>query len=335
VNGELRAKTGHGELPAVERWIHQYRSRFERWDEDAIVHTPHKIAPFEDDLLFFSPAVAAPFLHPAVEDAPEEVRRQILVLSLFDWLEFTEWLEMGPVNDSCNLLRRPHFLPWIPAGMRLDALRIYTDEAGHAQMSHELAREAERATGVTSLQLRPSFLDSFEAIVANHDSHIEPLLTLCFAIVSETLITGSLKRLPADEKVQLAVREFARHHAQDEARHHHYFRELCEMLWPRLPRELRLTLGSLLPEMILTFLKPSYDAMFRVLSQFPQTFEHPARLASELIASSRLEDGVKQACNPTLRMFANAGVFDDQVVLDSFAEHGLRPSESMLEKPVR
>jgi hypothetical protein len=319
-----------GPLPAVERWQHEYDSRFEKWEETAIVHGNHRPAPLDKSLLYFSPAVAPLFTHAAVKKAADEVQRGVLVLSLFDWLEFTEWLETGPVNESCDLLRRAHFLPWLPQLMRADALKIYTDEAGHAQMSHDLARAVEQATGYRSLQLRPPFLSVFSDLVAAHDRHLEPLLTLCFAIVSETLITSSLKDLPKDERVQLAVREFARHHAQDEARHHHYFRELCMMLWPRLPQEMRRLIGPLLPRMVLTFLRPSYDSLVRILSEFPDSFPEPQLIADQILGSSTIEESVRRASTPTLRMFAACGALDDDEVLDSFIESGLEPPQSVL-----
>jgi len=317
--------------PAVERWEKDYESRFEKWEGTAVVHGEHKLAPLDDSRLYFSRAVAPAFAHKDVEKAPDEVQRGILILSLFDWLEFTEWLETGPVNESCDLLRRAHFLPWLPQLMRADALKIYTDEAGHAQMSHDLARSVESTTGYQSLQLRPPFLDVFADLMGAHDPQLEPLLTLCFAIVSETLITGSLKELPKDDEVQLAVRQFARHHAQDEARHHHYFRELCEMLWPRLPHELRRVVGPLLPQMVLTFLRPSYESLARILGEFPDTFPEPQRIADETLASASVTEAVRKASTPTLRMFATCGVLDDDEVLDSFVESGLEPPKSVLQ----
>jgi para-aminobenzoate N-oxygenase AurF len=320
------------DLPRVERWSLDYHSRFEQWEDKAVVKQTHRIEPFDDKLLFFSPDVSPLFVHPEVRAAPDDVKRALLVLNLFDWLEFTVRLEMGPVNDSCNLLSWAHFLPWLPAEMRADALKIYTDEAGHAEMSHALARATERATGVTSLQLRPAFLDAFDAILVEHDRYLDPLLTLCFTVVSETLITGSLKKLPRDDRVQSAVRAFARHHAEDEARHHHFFRELCEMLWPRLPYEVRVTVGPLLPEMILTFLAPEYEPTARMLHQFPETFEHPQRIAAEIVRSPEVVAGVRDSCLPTLRMFDKCGVFSDEEVLDAFVELDLSPPASILER---
>jgi hypothetical protein len=219
--------------------------------------------------------------------------------------------------------------------MRSDALKIYTDEAGHAQMSYELARATEAATDYTSLQLRPPFLDDFDEMLAQHDPQLEPMLTLLFAIVSETLITGSLKRLPRDGTVQQAVRDFASHHAQDEARHHHYFRGLCEMLWPRLPYELRRIVGPLLPGMVVTFLRPSYPGLTRLLAEFEGCFTRPAQLAEEIFSSDAVRTGIAEACQPTLRMFASCGVFDDHEVLDSFLDAGLAPPRSTIEKRAR
>jgi hypothetical protein len=319
-------------IAAVERWEYHYKSRFERWEETAVVHGGHRLAPLDDSLLYFSRAVAPAFSHPEVRNSSEEVQRGLLVLSLFDWLEFTEWLEMVPVNDCCDLLRRAHFLPWLPAQMHTDALKIYTDEAGHAQMSHDLARAVEEQTGYESLRLRPPFLDVFDELVRAHDSQLEPLLILCFAIVSETLITGSLKKLPKDLEVQAAVREFASHHAQDEANHHHYFRELCEILWPRLPRELRRMIGPLLPRMVRTFLEPRFESTARILSQFPDSFPEPRRVAEEVLTDDVTADAIRTASRPTLRMFTACGVFDDQDVFDCFIDHGLQPPQSMLDE---
>ncbi len=319
-------------VPVVRRWTLEYSSRFEEWEERAVVRTSHSIVPFADELLFFSPALVPLFMHPGVRDAPKAVQRQILVLSLFDWLEFTVWLETGPVNDSCDLLRRAHFLPWLPPQMRADALKIYTDEAGHAQMAYDLRQAVEDATGVKSLQLRPMFLDTFEELVNDHGARYEPILTLCFAIVSETLITGSLKLLPRDQEVQKAVRDFARHHAEDEARHHHYFRELCVMLWPRMPYELRRVLGPLLPRMMLAFLSPNHDSMVHILSQFPETFMRPGQIVSELLSSDEAAASLRHASLPTLRMFGSCGVFNDHEVLDSFVGHGFAPPPSVLER---
>jgi hypothetical protein len=290
----------------------------------------HRIAPFEAGLEFFSADVAPMFLHDEVRAAPAEVRRSLLVLHLHEWLEFTEWLELGPVNRACELLRRKHFFPWLPARMRADALKIYTDEAGHAEMSHALGDTVATETGIESLRLRPAFLDTFDGIVTAAEPEYEPLLTVLFATVSETLITGSLKRLPEDRTVQHAVRDMAKDHELDEGLHHAFFRSVFLNLWPRLPGEMRRLLGPLLPRMILTFLEPDPGAMTRMLGEHPGTFPDPARIAREVACGPRLRATIVAAALPTVRMAVQAGAFEEPDTAAAFHECGLHPPRSAL-----
>lgn len=309
----------------------EYRSAFAGQGKRKFVLSKiHQLAPFEPDLEFFSAAVAPVFIHPEVKGADHAVRRELLVLHLYDWLEFTEWLEIGPVNRACELLRRAQFLPWLSDEMRMDALKIYSDEAGHAEMSHALVAAVIDHTGVPSLHLRPAFLETFDRIVETQEPEFEPLLELLFAAISETLITGSLKRLPKDKTVQKAVKDFAEDHATDEGRHHAYFRSVLLQVWPRLPRETRRKVGPLLPQMILTFLSPQVSAMTQMLKRFPDQFPRPYEIAQEVAGNDVIRDSINTAAVPTMRAIGTAGGFSDQETLDAFLERGLQPPRTAL-----
>lgn len=308
----------------------RYSSAFAKWDERSWVRSKqHHVAPFEPHLEFFSAAIAPLFLHPRVRAAGASTRSELLVLHLYEWLEFTEWLELGPVNRACDLLRRESFLPWLPEEMRTDALKIYTDEAGHAEMSHALGYSVMKHTGVEPLRLRPSFLDTLDAIVGAEDPEWEPLLTVMFASVSETLISGSLKRLPNDTTVQRAVRDLARDHAVDEGLHHAFFRAVFVRLWPRLDDDMRRRIGPLLPRMILAFLEPSVDAMTRMLERFPEAFDDPRTIARETADGEELRAIVHEAAVPTMRVVALGGGFEDPETVDAFLACGLTPPLSV------
>jgi hypothetical protein len=302
--------------PSVE-----YQSRFDEWHENSWVRSGSEhiaVAPFDPDLYFFSREILALFRHSAVANAPEDVQRGLLVLHLYEWLEFTEWLELGPVNDACNMIRRPDFLPWLSPKMKEDAIKIYTDEAGHAQMSHALVEGAKDFTGITPPRFMPQFLDTLDAMVADHEPEVAPLVKLLFAIVSETLITGSLVKLPKDQGVQQAVRDLAQDHATDEGRHHAFFRQVCMFVWPRLPGELRRRLGPLFPDMILTFLTPDPRALERMLSHFPEVFGSPRAIAESVVGAPDTASDIRNAAKPTLRMLRQTGVFEEPEVADAF-----------------
>lgn len=301
----------------------EYSSRFTGWDQKAWVRSkPHHLDPFTPDLWFFSEALSPLFLSPAVRAAAESVRRELLVLTLYDWLEFTEWLEVGPVNAVCDRLRQPHFLPWLPPEMKADALKIYTDEAGHAEMSHALARGVENYTGVKSARIRPSFLDSFDSLVSEVEPALTELVELFLAITSETLITGTLNKLPNDVSVQAAVRAIAKDHANDEGRHHAYFRALCVTVWPSLPAEVQRRIGVLLPDMILAFLAPSVTNMERLLTRVEVFKGSEHAIAQAVCNDARTTKMVRESCAPSLRAFRDAGAFRWRLVVDAFRAQG-------------
>jgi P-aminobenzoate N-oxygenase AurF len=291
----------------------RYRSGFQHWDQTAWVRSkPHRTAPFAPDL--------CPLLdHPVVADAPVTLREEILVHSLYLHLDFTVRLETGPVNDVCKLLHSAEFLPGLPAQMKHDALRIYVDESGHAEMSHALMASARKATGIEPLAYEPRFLRELARLRSGRDAELdERLILLLFVVVSETLITGTLGRLPRDTAVQLAVRQVARDHAADEVRHHAYFRQLFEYLWPRLPSDLRSKAGPLLPQIIFAFLAPDDVALTAILASFGDRFDRPERIVAEVVADGRTMRRVRQDARQTLRMLDRAGVFDDPATLAAF-----------------
>jgi len=274
-------------------------SQFKKWDEVSWVRSKdRRIAPFSSNLDFFARQCTGLFSSPEVLTADPVVQRELLVLQLYNYLEFTVWLELGPVNEVCNLIRRPDFLAWLPTQMKDDALRIYVDEGAHAEMCRSLIVAVEDYNRVKSLKLKPSFLDVLDTLVKRELPDFHPLIKLFLVIISETLITGTLSKLPRDHTVQLAVREVVADHATDEGRHHAYFLQLFEYVWHRFPQELRRHIGLLLPEMILAFLEPDARAIGAMLGRFPAVFDIPGKLAADLVRSETTRLGIQSAALP-------------------------------------
>jgi len=299
-----------------------YQSSFDQWDTRAWVRSkPRRAVAFDPGKVFFSPDLCALLQHPAVRGRPKPVLDRILVHHLYLYLEFTVRLETGPVNDACLLIRDAGFLPWLPSGMRGDALRIYTDEAGHAEMSHTLIAEVRAATRVDPVPHEPRFLRELASLPDAEPYVDASLLTLFFVIVSETLITASLSRLPRDGRVQVRVRELAADHAADEGRHHAYFRQVFAHVWPRLPAVERHRIGLLLPRMLLAFLTPDEPALAAVLADCG--IARPDAVAGDVTVAPQTVTAVREGAQPTMRMFAQQGVFDDPAVVDAFTMHDL------------
>jgi hypothetical protein len=306
-----------------------YESQFGKWDELSYIRNkPRRATPFDRNLYFYPEALAVLFAHPKVAKAPEQIRRKLLVHHLYYYLEFTVRLELGPVNEVVKLLCHEDFLPWLPLQMRDDAFKIYVDEGAHALMSRELMMAVQENTKVERLRVTPAFLRILDGLVASEEPEYRPLIKLFFVIISETLITGSLVRLPKDESVQRAVRDLANDHATDEGRHHAYFRKIFEYVWPRLPRELKRKVGILLPDMVLAFLQPDKSALTRMLASFPEEFPKPAQIVEEVLNYKSTRDGIVTSASPTLKMLRENHVFDDHVIDAAFMRLRLVPSRN-------
>jgi hypothetical protein len=302
----------------------EYKSRFKNWDKQAWVRAkPHQLEPFSPDLEYFSEKVAILFQHKEVSNADAVTKRELLILHLFNYLEFTVWLEMGPVNEVCDMLRRNSFLPWLPTQMKDDAFKIYVDEGGHAEMSHSLTKAVEETTNIKAVKIEPVFLSILDNMVKNEEPEFVSMIKLFFVIISETLITGTLVDLPKDVTVQKAVQDLAADHASDEGRHHAYFRQVFEYVWPRMPRELKLKIGVLLPDMILAFLAPDKRALVKILEVFPDKFATPGRIVDEITESSQTKQGILESALPTLTIFKHNNLFDEIPIKNTFVEKNL------------
>src|SRR6266852_1208017 len=83
-----------------------YHSRFQQWDRESWVRAGQRQdTPFDPKLDFFSESLSALFSHLDVKSISAPIRRDLLVLWLYNYLEFTVWLETGPVNEVCEMLR--------------------------------------------------------------------------------------------------------------------------------------------------------------------------------------------------------------------------------------
>lgn len=268
-----------------------------------------------------SPGASPLLTHPAVRSSPETIIRDILIHDLYRYLDFTVKLEMGPVNQVCNWLAGPNFLPWLPKQMTDDALRIYADEAGHAEMSNTLTRDVIAYSGVTPQSLQPQFLGTLQALRDEWPEPYAVMLQLYFVIVSETLITGTLKRLPGDDTVQDQVRFLAADHASDEGKHHSYFRQLFFILWDRTPQFMQERIASVLPRIIHTFLAPDEAALRGALEAVQHGDLPPDEIVREVVRSEASAQSIAAGAQPTIKMLNQAHVLDIPGIASLFDDY--------------
>ena len=159
--------------------------------------------------------------------------RFVLLHRLYDYLDFTSELESSTVIPVATAIARGRGGFPAPGALRADAFKIVTDEAWHAQFSDDLVRQLEAYTGQSPIAHVPAFRPRLDRLLEEVEPALRPGAALTIAVCSETLISGLLSKLPNDRRLPAAVSATVRDHAEDEGRHHAYFRTVLDRFWRR------------------------------------------------------------------------------------------------------
>jgi P-aminobenzoate N-oxygenase AurF len=305
----------------------RYEGKFEHWDERASVRTkPQRSLRRADGQgqMFFPPESLPVLTHPAVAARGTQTRDRLLVHALYQYLRFTTVLEQTRVLPVTAQISAGLSGVSLPAAMRRDAFRITTDEAWHSQFSHDFLSEVVQATGISPAGLvEPCFAGHLTEVRDSFEPSMLALADLFFVIVSETLISGLLAGIPSDKRLPPAVRAVIGDHAEDEGRHHAYFRSFLGLMWPRMSPGERRLIGPKVPELAAIFLRPDRNAITHMLAATGFSAAEADGIVAECCPHGGQEWVAGPAARGTICAFRDVGAFDDDLIYDTFAAAGL------------
>jgi hypothetical protein len=276
------------------------------------------------DGYFFPPDLVPSTSHPLVTDRGPATVQRLLTHRLYDYLHFTTELEQVAVIPVTMMISREKMELPLPLDMLTDAFKITTDEAWHAQFSNQLIRRVETDSHVAPwLPPEPQFRQRLRAVTQGLEPNLRSLQSVLFALVSETLISSTLTILPKDCRLPCYVRSTIADHAEDEGRHHAYFRSFLYYIWPALSADIRREVGPLLPDLIFAFLEPDYRATAYALNEVGLTATQIDQVLSEAYPRCDVVASVAAAARSTIRYFADVGVLEDPLTRDRFLSSGL------------
>ncbi|WP_317447692.1 diiron oxygenase [Streptomyces collinus] len=304
----------------------EYQSPFRTWYSKASVRkSPRRmVEEGDEDAYFFSPDLVPVAQHPLVKELAPDAFNGVLLQHLYRYLDFTAKLEYLVVNRAALGIAQGSVQVEIPDEMRLDAYKIYCDEAYHTLFSVDLLQQVQRRSGVpATLPAEPYFLTRLRQYLDTLEASRRPLVELLFVVVSETLISASLAEVPADDGVHPTVRAVIRDHAADEGRHHTYFATLVRYLWAQLDQSERLFAGAIIPTLIDLFLTPDTPALQNELQNYGMPADTARQVLAETYTPTALATHARMTARQTVRIFAALGALDDPAARDAFESAGL------------
>jgi hypothetical protein len=208
--------------------------------------------------------------------------------------------------------------------MRLDAYKIYCDEAYHALYSFDVIQQLETASGVRALPYDFSpVLEALDAVSDRVMPHRDTLPKLLQVVVFETLVTAILLDVPKDRTIVSLVRDTVQDHAKDEGKHHAYFSDVFRELWAGLDRPLRGEVARCLPRLITRSLAPDLRPVRANLLASGLTEERVSEVVADVYHPDVLRETARQQARQSVRLFRSVGVLDLPEGLDAFNEEGL------------
>lgn len=258
--------------------------------------------------LFF-PLSLVPATEADVWDA-EQLRARS-AQALLDYLWFTCELEQHVVLPVTTAIASGRSGLGLTDVQKLGAFAITTDEAWHAQEAAVLMSDIQQQTSpAAEARPTPAFMSAVGRIRSTLPVACDLPFAIMTAVVSETLISAKLRDMPHALELPEGVRGFVRDHAEDEGRHHAYFRDVLPCLWTSLSKSERAMLGRQVPALIRTFLSGN-DAESGA----------PASHRTAEPAHDGLDWAL--AAESTCRYFAEVGALDIPEVGDAFMAQGL------------
>lgn len=295
------------------------------WDDLASVRNSerHLLEELPGQALF--PASLFPALaHPMVTEGDPAVAQALQAQRLLLYLDFTTELEslvVNPVLASIGLGKTPLDIRPVE---RVEAWQIYVDEAYHALNSVDLASQVGALVGIDhQVRVAHGFKSIVDRASAEADADAD-LVRLCAAVVSETLITGTLEQLPRDESVHPTVRAIVKDHEVDERRHHAYFTRAFTSLWPQLSPRDKMETGPLFADFIRGFLEPDVESLIDVTALALGSRDAARTVVHETRPSSLEETHrIRHSARATIALMRRVGVLESDRAHDRFAQLNL------------
>jgi hypothetical protein len=310
-----------------------YRERLINWQAHAGVRHWSPATNSEGGLLPFSLDLVPLAGHQLVSDRGESMRHNILAQHLYRYCSFTEHLELEAVVPSCVQLVFAEAPFAIPDALARDAGCVIVDEAWHAKCAANLKSRMSQVVGVRPCrQRKPAFMRVLRLIKASLPEQHQKLTDLVFSCVSETLITGSLNRVPRDTQVLSEIREVLREHAREEGFHHAIFGQLIGVMWDQLKPADRDVAGPLFAIFIAAFLRPDTLAELDGLEWAGFSAKEAQKIVEETYSNASLKTEIARAAIPTMRFMRHYGLFDHAATHEmleamDLLRTGVRPTE--------
>lgn len=270
--------------------LNKYLTGRKDWDKTAKVRTCNETyslnlsnTSFDADISWHLPSYSGILNHSELSIIGDLDKKFIMGTQLLEFVIKTTKFEIEYVNKCAAKLALGELGLSIPQELKLDALKIYTDEGYHAYFSQKIADQIIEYYSIED-DLTPytdNFFNQIDATLYDNSATNNNLSILACVIVSESMIVNDIASEMKDI-VYEPIKLMFKNHMIDEAFHGKYFLTLFSIIWDQLDDGQRIIFAHHLCEFITIFGKPRTDIYYYSLAKLGFKAEDISAMIAEI-----------------------------------------------------
>ena len=229
--------------------------------------------------------------------------------------------EIDCVNYVTSRLAHNKYKFDLPEFLKLDALKIYTDEGYHAYYTQKMANQIRRYYRIGEDDISPfveSYYSKIESIITKFGEENKDLCMLAFVIVGENQIVSDISA----EMRQIVFKPIwilFRDHMKDEVFHAKYFTMIFEDVWPQLSPDEKEIMGLCFCDSMEILGLPRTDIYHFSLAKLGIGKQQILKCINDIYntiewRTTRIADRMQ----PTINLLTSNDVFDIETVRKAF-----------------
>ena len=246
--------------------VNSFQSKQTHWEKYASIRSrPRRILPEESDGEYLFPIARQPLcIHPKVQERGEQVRKYILVQSLYKYMNDIANIETDVINRSAIKIAKDQFHFKFSDDIKQDALSIVIDESYHAYVALDFMRQVTARTGIIPLEL-PKDTELSNAIRMIREllpSSLQDDFELIAVCIAEHVLTNDLIGIAKAEDVSKTFYSVMNDHVIDEGRHSSIFASVLGQFWNSMSSEHQDEIGAHLAILLERYLQSELQMSF-------------------------------------------------------------------------
>lgn len=299
----------------------------DKWESRSSIRTrPRKFIDFNLEGNFFPENKQVLLLLPEVQVFGEAIAKNILLQSLYKYLNDIINLEIKLINSACNKVIYTKQIVEYSIEDKLNLHSIIIDEYYHVYVAQDMLLQLQN-----HFKDAPKFdfplSDSFYAVSAISD-RLDPKYRDIFEILAvsifETTLVRELVEFFDSKDVHPSIKYYVNDHMNDEARHYGFFYDLLCHTWNNLPEDYQQNIGKHMADFVKLYLNIDSEKQFnlQLLEHYLKDQDRASMLISKAYHGFDITPEIPIVKN-VLKVLKSSGILDSIYVRDGFIQNNL------------